>query len=77
MPLTIEGIVSMLACARLGAIHSVVYAGFGQLRRLRRDVAWAGAPPSRAACSQAGHAGNSGQEVWTPRGRQRVWPSLF
>lgn len=29
LPLTPEGIVSMLACARLGAIHSVVYAGLG------------------------------------------------
>jgi acetyl-CoA synthetase len=29
MPLTPEGIISMLACARLGAIHSVVYAGMG------------------------------------------------
>ncbi len=29
LPLTIEGVVSMLACARLGAIHSVVYAGLG------------------------------------------------
>lgn len=29
MPLTIEGVVSMLACARIGAIHSVVYAGLG------------------------------------------------
>jgi acetyl-CoA synthetase len=29
MPLTIEGIVAMLACARVGAIHSVVYAGLG------------------------------------------------
>lgn len=29
MPLTIEGIVAMLACARIGAIHSVVYAGMG------------------------------------------------
>jgi acetyl-CoA synthetase len=29
MPLTPEGIVSMLACARLGAIHSVVFAGMG------------------------------------------------
>ncbi len=29
MPLTIEGTVAMLACARLGAIHSVVYAGLG------------------------------------------------
>jgi len=30
MPLTIEGVVAMLACARIGAIHSVVYAGLGQ-----------------------------------------------
>ena len=29
MPLTIEGTISMLACARIGAIHSVVYAGLG------------------------------------------------
>jgi acetyl-CoA synthetase len=29
LPLAPEGIVSMLACARLGAIHSVVYAGLG------------------------------------------------
>lgn len=29
MPLTLEGICSMLACARIGAIHSVVYAGMG------------------------------------------------
>ena len=29
MPLTVEGVVAMLACARLGAIHSVVYAGLG------------------------------------------------
>ncbi|MBM3943128.1 MAG: acetate--CoA ligase [SAR202 cluster bacterium] len=28
MPLTIEGVVAMLACARIGAVHSVVYAGF-------------------------------------------------
>jgi acetyl-CoA synthetase len=28
-PLTIEGAISMLACARIGAIHSVVYAGLG------------------------------------------------
>ena len=28
MPLTPEGAIAMLACARLGAIHSVVYAGF-------------------------------------------------
>ena len=29
MPLTPEGVVAMLATARLGAIHSVVFAGFG------------------------------------------------
>ncbi len=29
MPLCPEGVISMLACARLGAIHSVVYAGMG------------------------------------------------
>ena len=34
MPLTPEGIITMLACARIGAVHSVVYAGFsvGSLR---------------------------------------------
>lgn len=34
MPLTMEGVTAMLACARIGAIHSVVYAGFsaGALR---------------------------------------------
>ena len=29
MPLMVEGVVCMLACARIGAVHSVVYAGFG------------------------------------------------
>jgi acetyl-CoA synthetase len=29
MPLTPEGIVAMLACARIGAVHSVIYAGLG------------------------------------------------
>ncbi|HEY3367698.1 MAG TPA: acetate--CoA ligase [Symbiobacteriaceae bacterium] len=29
MPLTPEGIMTMLACARIGAVHSVVYAGLG------------------------------------------------
>lgn len=28
MPLNLEGVASMLACARIGAVHSVVYAGF-------------------------------------------------
>jgi acetyl-CoA synthetase len=29
MPLTPEGIIAMLACARVGAVHSVIYAGLG------------------------------------------------
>jgi acetyl-CoA synthetase len=29
MPLTPEGVVTMLACARIGAVHSVVFAGMG------------------------------------------------
>jgi acetyl-CoA synthetase len=29
MPLAPEGIITMLACARIGAVHSVVYAGMG------------------------------------------------
>ncbi len=42
MPLTIEGIVAMLACARIGAIHSVVYAGLGATA-LRDRITDAGA----------------------------------
>ena len=42
MPLTIEGIVAMLACARIGAIHSVVYAGLGHTS-LRDRIVDAGA----------------------------------
>ena len=42
MPLTVEGVVSMLACARIGAIHSVVYAGLGHTA-LRERIDDAGA----------------------------------
>ncbi|MGQ4806895.1 Acetyl-coenzyme A synthetase [Candidatus Entotheonellaceae bacterium PAL068K] len=40
MPLNMEGITAMLACARIGAIHSVVYAGFsaGALRSRIEDA---------------------------------------
>ncbi len=59
MPLTVEGAISMLACARIGAIHSVVYAGLGhtslrdriedaqaQSRNRRR----CGLPPRQTGC---------------------------
>ncbi len=42
MPLTPEGICSMLACARIGAIHSVVYAGMG-VQALRTRIEDSGA----------------------------------
>jgi acetyl-CoA synthetase len=42
MPLSIEGIVAMLACARIGAIHSVIYAGLGATA-LRDRIVDAGA----------------------------------
>ena len=42
MPLTPEGIIAMLACARIGAIHSVVYAGMGT-EALRTRIEDAGA----------------------------------
>jgi acetyl-CoA synthetase len=40
MPLSLEGVASMLACARIGAVHSVVYAGFsvGALRSRIEDA---------------------------------------
>jgi acetyl-CoA synthetase len=28
MPMSVEGVVAMQACARIGAIHSVVFGGF-------------------------------------------------
>ncbi len=42
LPLTIEGTIAMLACARIGAIHSVVYAGLGSTA-LRERIIDAGA----------------------------------
>lgn len=42
MPLTPEGIMAMLACARIGAVHSVVYAGLGH-GALRDRIVDAGA----------------------------------
>ncbi len=42
MPLSLEGIVAMLACARIGAVHSVVYAGLGATA-LRSRIEDAGA----------------------------------
>ena len=42
MPMSIEGVVAMLACARVGAIHSVVFGGFSA-QSLRDRIADTGA----------------------------------
>ncbi|AEI77066.1 acetyl-coenzyme A synthetase AcsA [Cupriavidus necator N-1] len=42
MPMSIEGIAAMQACARIGAVHSVVFAGFSA-RSLRERIMDAGA----------------------------------
>ena len=64
MPLTLEGVISMLACARIGAIHSVVYAGLGHTSSLRDRIEDAQAKsrhrrrrriPPRQARSAEGH----------------------
>jgi acetyl-CoA synthetase len=50
MPMTPEGIISMLACARIGAVHSVVYAGLGPTAvRARLDDA----KPKAIICSDS------------------------
>ncbi len=57
MPLTMEGVTAMLACARIGAIHSVVYAGFsaGALRS-RIDDAQARIVMTSDVTYRRGHA---------------------
>jgi acetyl-CoA synthetase len=56
MPMSIEGVVAMQACARIGATHSVVFGGFSA-KRCRSGssmrVRWRSSPPMsrRAAAS--------------------------
>jgi len=44
MPMTIEGVVAMQACARIGATHSVVFGGFSAKALQERIIEWALAP---------------------------------
>src|SRR5690606_19805038 len=54
MPHTVEAAVAMLACARIGAIHSVVFGGFAALNlALRIDDA----KPAVLVCADAGMRG--------------------
>ncbi|HEX9052204.1 MAG TPA: acetate--CoA ligase [Anaeromyxobacter sp.] len=52
MPLTPEGIITMLSCARIGAIHSVVFAGMGT-QALRSRIEDSGAKV--VVCSDFGY----------------------
>ncbi len=81
MPLTIEGAISMLACARIGAIHSVVYAGLGHtsLRDRVEDaqakvviVGDAGIPPRQARAAEAA----SLMRLWTASRLSKRWLCL-
>ena len=42
MPMSIEGVAAMLACARIGATHSVVFGGFSA-KSLQERISDAGA----------------------------------
>jgi propionyl-CoA synthetase len=67
MPMVPEAVVAMLACARLGAVHSVVFGGFAA-----NGLRCASTTPSRrsssrppAASRSEGHRGTS--RCWTRR----------
>ena len=70
LPMIPEAVVAMLACARLGAPHSVVFGGFPPTRsqphpRLRRPLRHhgrRGLPPGRTEPAQAG-GGRGGERV--------------
>ena len=54
MPMSIEGVVAMQACARIGAIHSVVFGGFSAKslqERIRMPARWPSSPPTRNAAA--------------------------
>lgn len=42
MPMILEGAIAMLACARIGAIHSVVFGGFAPKGELARNADFEG-----------------------------------
>jgi acetyl-CoA synthetase len=46
MPMTIEGVVAMQACARIGATHSVVFGGFSAKAALPMSARWLWSQPT-------------------------------
>ena len=84
MPLVPEGIITMLACARIGAIHSVVFAGMGTqaLRVAHRRLGRQGdrllrlhLPPRQEDPAQA-HGRRGGARPRLRRARRRPPPRL-
>jgi len=51
MPMIAEAIVTMLACARLGAVHSLVFGGFAS-KELATRINHAQVGPRRAATAR-------------------------
>ena len=65
MPMVPEAIVAMLACARLGAVHSVVFGGFAadelatRIADVRRETVVIGLVRSRAGADRGVRADRS------------------
>ena len=55
LPMSIEGIVAMQACARIGATHSVVFGGFSA-KSVQERIIDAGASPSSPPTSSCAAA---------------------
>jgi non-ribosomal peptide synthetase component F len=72
MPLTLEAVVQMLACARLGAVHSVVYAGMpgSPPRRFAR----ASKTPKPCSCSPPISPIGAARESRSPASPKRRCP---
>ena len=82
MPMVPEAVVAMLACARIGAVHSVVFGGFAPAElAVRIDdarptvvvTASCGIEPTRVIAVQA--AGRRGPGARVARRRARAWSS--
>ena len=82
MPMSIEAVVAMQACARIGAIHSVVFGGFSA-KSLQERIIDAGAVAVLTADGQlrggtrdpAEAGGRRGARAWAAASRSRTWSS--
>ncbi|KAG0919368.1 hypothetical protein G6F31_021144 [Rhizopus arrhizus] len=56
MPMVPEAVFTMLACARIGAVHSVVFGGFASVNLAQRI---ADAAPKVVGCTDGGSRGGT------------------